>query len=209
MLHVFVETNWVIDFITPFQAEPAARALLEHAQAGRLFLHLPGICLNEAQNKINLRKAEGRTTADRIRNFLRSQAGQLPAGHAEIVYRTLDIYERLGAAEIANFEQRLQELYECPNVDVFALDDDMLRKSLALTGGDFAELKPFDQAILAGVLVRAASLREHGAIVFCELDNDLQPWTRKQQPKPWLEAEYAPLGIIVQGNFDVSEHLDP
>lgn len=37
MLHVFVETNWVIDFVSPFQESPSARSLLDHALAGRLF----------------------------------------------------------------------------------------------------------------------------------------------------------------------------
>jgi hypothetical protein len=39
------------------------------------------------------------------------------------------------------------------------------------------DLKPFDQAILAAVLVGAEQLRDEGAddLSFCELDSDLQP----------------------------------
>jgi len=65
------------------------------------------------------------------------------------------------------------------------------------------DLKPFDQAILAAVLVRAHELRDSGAdaITFCELDGDLQPWDKDGRPKEPLHTLYADSGVLVYGDF--------
>jgi hypothetical protein len=65
------------------------------------------------------------------------------------------------------------------------------------------DLKPFDQAILAAVLVRAQALRESGAddISFCELDGDLQPWDKNGRSKEPLTAFYDAVGVWVYGDF--------
>lgn len=68
------------------------------------------------------------------------------------------------------------------------------------------DLKPFDQAILAAVLIGAEKLREQGAteIVFCELDSDLQPWNRDGSIKQAFKALYDAAGIWVYGDFAMS-----
>jgi hypothetical protein len=65
------------------------------------------------------------------------------------------------------------------------------------------DLKPFDQAILAAVLVHAEALRDSGAdeVSFCELDGDLQPWDKSARVKQPLAALYDSAGVWVYGDF--------
>ncbi len=104
MLHVFVETNWVIEFMVPFQADTSARELLQLADSGRLQLHIPGICLHEAKNKITQLKANARNNADGVRAFLKSRPERIGPAEAEVVYQALDFYESSHSGEISNFE---------------------------------------------------------------------------------------------------------
>jgi hypothetical protein len=65
------------------------------------------------------------------------------------------------------------------------------------------DLRPFDQAILAAVLVRAEALRDSGAdeVSFCELDGDLQPWDRNGRVKQPLATLYDSARVWVYGDF--------
>ncbi len=78
----------------------------------------------------------------------------------------------------------MEQLASHPYINMFALDDAMLdlANQLALTK---VAQKPFDHAILAGVLVSASRLWNQGerGISFAELDSDLQPWGKKGAPK--------------------------
>jgi hypothetical protein len=67
-------------------------------------------------------------------------------------------------------------------------------------------LKPFDQAILAAILVRGETLRAEGAgeVSFCELDSDLQPWDKNGRNKEPLTGLYDSAGIWVYGDFDMA-----
>jgi len=61
----------------------------------------------------------------------------------------------------------------------------MLERAVDLSSENLY-LEPFDQAILAAVLVRAEQLRsaKDHEFSFCEPDGDLQPWGRKRgEPK--------------------------
>ncbi|MGA8029204.1 MAG: hypothetical protein WB992_18850 [Bryobacteraceae bacterium] len=64
------------------------------------------------------------------------------------------------------------------------------------------DLKPFDQAILAAVLVKAEQLRDKGAddLAFYELDSDLQPWDKNGRTKP-LTALYDSASVWVYSDF--------
>ena len=66
-----------------------------------------------------------------------------------------------------------------PYLKIFGLDDEMLNRatSLAIVG---VAAKPFDHAILAGVLVGSSRLWAAGerGVSFCEMDADLQPWDK-------------------------------
>jgi len=65
------------------------------------------------------------------------------------------------------------------------------------------DLKPFDQAILAAVLVRAEELGDQGAddVAFCELDGDLQPWDKNGRSKQPLTDLYDSAQLWVYGDF--------
>lgn len=71
------------------------------------------------------------------------------------------------------------------------------------------DLKPFDQAILAAVLMRAEELHNEGVaeICFYELDGDLQPWDKNGQPKRTLKNLYDEAHIWVYGDFALESPL--
>lgn len=207
MLHVFVETNWVVDFVAPFQGDSAARELFQLATQRRIQLHLPAICLNEAKNTIAQFKSQARTRADGIRAFLRSKPEANSELEREVVYRVLDRYESANRAEIARFEHHLSELVQHPNVEVFPLDDEMLNKALELSGGDFAGVDPFDQAILAGILVRAERIDSSEWSIFCEKDGDLLDYTRSGEPRRFLQEVYQKARLKLQDSFDIQDFL--
>ena len=66
-------------------------------------------------------------------------------------------------------------------------------------------LKPFDQTILASILVRAEELRSGGEydLCFCETDTDLQPWDKNGHAKPPLTDLYDQVALWVFGDFDL------
>ena len=68
-----------------------------------------------------------------------------------------------------------------------------------------SSLKPFDQAILAAVLVRAEELRRAGeaGLCFCETDSDLQPWDKHGDVKRPLTDLYDTAAVWVYGDFDL------
>ena len=63
--------------------------------------------------------------------------------------------------------------------------------------------KPFDHAILAGILVSASRLWTQGGrgISFAEIDSDLQPWGARGAPKDDLRKLYDDAHIWVHGDF--------
>jgi hypothetical protein len=65
------------------------------------------------------------------------------------------------------------------------------------------KLEPFDQAILAAILVRGERLLAEGVeeTAFCELDSDLQPWDKRGDPKERLAGMYDQARIWVYGDF--------
>ncbi len=105
-----------------------------------------------------------------------------------------------------NLDNVLRWLAGLPYVKIFSLDDDMfdLATTLALDG---VAAKPFDHAILAGVLVRSARLWGAGEreISFCEADSDLQPWDKYGNTKPLLTAAYNKAHVWVYGDFTLAE----
>lgn len=65
------------------------------------------------------------------------------------------------------------------------------------------DLQPFDQAILAAILVRAEELRAEGIaeMDFCELDSHLQPWDKDSNPTKPLTELYHKARVWVYGDF--------
>ncbi len=204
MKHVFVETNWVVEYAAPAHRRTAeASSLIERAAAGELRLYIPSISLSEARNPIRT-KFHPRSAADTIRKYLgwATDDGSAKADEAVTVRRVLDRYEAAVTAELENLDERLRLMQSLPGVEVFALHEGMLARSVELSTQNL-DLKPFDQAILAAVLVRSEELRDQGEndVSFCELDGDLQPWDKKGQVKQPLKALYDAAHVWVYGDF--------
>jgi predicted nucleic acid-binding protein len=204
MRNVFVETNWVVACASPKHLRlPAALELAEMAQHGEIRLYLPSICISEAQHPIRS-KYQPRAAADSIRKYL---AWAMVEQHwdrneVEIVRRTLDRYESGVAAELDQLKGTLDEFRNRPGIEVFPLDEQMLQRSVELSSQQ-VNLKPYYQAILAALLVRAEQLRAAGELelCFCELDGDLQPWDKNGRPKQPLTSLYDQAQIWVYGDF--------
>ena len=201
MRHVFVETNWVVDWAAPAHHQnPAAVELLERARAGDLRIHLPSPCLTEARPPIALRFQP--REAKSMRKFLRwaDRSGLLDADDAAVTRRVLDAYERTvaEALEPDAVSARLTSLRTHPGVEVFSLDEGMLRRAVALTDLDL-QLKAHDQSILAAILERTAQLArdDERDVCFATLDRDLQPWVRGEP----LIGLYDEVGLWVYGDF--------
>jgi hypothetical protein len=204
MRHVFVETNWVVDYAAPAHLQlPAAIELADKAAAGQIRLHLPAVCLTEAAQTLR-NKFRPRQHADAVRKYLRWAMSQtnVSAGDGQIVRRVLDQYESAISAELDDLENRYAALAALPGVEVFALNSNMLARAVELSTKDLY-LKPFDQSILAAVLVRAEELlgeREED-VAFCELDGDLQPWDKEGRTKEPLTTLYNVARVWVYGDF--------
>ena len=68
-------------------------------------------------------------------------------------------------------------------------------------------LKPFDHAVLAGILVRASTLSEAGErqISVCETDADQQPWDKYGNIMPPLRDAFDQAHIWVYGDFTLAQ----
>jgi predicted nucleic acid-binding protein len=212
MLHVFVETNWVVDYAAPAHRQtPAARGLLERARRGDLRLHLPSLCLVEAR-KVIVRRFQPRGEADAIRHFVRwaTTVSRLTIPDRDIVMRTLAMFESRVQGELGNLDQTLAALRSEAGLEIFPLNDDQLR--LAIEIGFATDLDPFDQSVLAAVLGRSDEIRAIDAtaeLAFCELDGDLQPWDKHGRSRKDLLDLYDPRGIWVYGDFDMAAPVRP
>jgi hypothetical protein len=119
-----------------------------------------------------------------------------------IVRRVLDTYEKQVLEELEDLDESLGFLLGKPGIGVFPLNEVMLERAVSLSLQNL-DLKPFDQAILAAVLVRAEALRAEGAsgLCFCELDANLQPWDRNGRKKEPLTSLYDSTHVWVYGDF--------
>jgi hypothetical protein len=204
MKHVFVETNWVVAYGAPAHLRlPTALTLAQRAAAGEFRLYIPSVCLTEARYPIRT-KFHPRLPADSIRKYLvwATTEGTLNTEDSGTVRRVLDQYEAAVLEELEGLDERLTSLRNHPGVEVFPLRDEMLVRAVELSTQNL-DLKPFDQAILAAVLVRAEALRDQGAddVSFCELDGDLQPWDKNGRSKQPLTGLYDSAFVWVYGDF--------
>lgn len=209
MKHVFVETNWVVDYCAPaHQRALAAINLLEAAKLGTICLHLPAPCLTEARSAIRIKFQP--KEANRLREFLKwaKANGHLEAKVVEDTRRVLDQFEQLVKQDLDNLEVRLEGLKTEKGFHVFPLNTEMLERSISLTTE--VDLKPFDNSILAAVLVRAHELLKGGDdLAFCELDGDLQPWDKNGNTKPVLTRLYDDSRVWVYGDFTMTTPEPP
>ena len=207
MKYVFVETNWVVDYAAPtyFKVELRdADSLLEQAQAGEFQLQLPSICITESRRAIQTRFATKQAEADKIRAFLRwsrrSQFLDEPVFNKSIL--AVEKMEVEIERDIASLDQRLQDLASLPGLYVFDVDSECAARCSELSYQGL-DLKPFDQMILASILVRSARLAAGRKVEFsfCQKDQDLQPWGGSGISKKALVKLYDEAGIWVYGDF--------
>lgn len=204
MHHVFVETNWVVDYASPaHHKDPDAVGLLGRARAGELRLHVPSVCLTEARNPI-MKNCQPRHEAGAIREFLKwaTSTGRISAEKHRIVHEVLARFEQQVKGELAQLDRDLVALSGSHGLEVFPLNEAMLRRSTELALLDL-QLGPFDQCILAAVLVRAEELWAAGEreLSFCELDADLQPWDKQAHAKQPLTRLFGEARVWVYEDF--------
>jgi hypothetical protein len=192
--------NWVFDYAAPGHHKGLdAVALLERARGGDLQLHLPAVCLTEARHAI-VNKCQPRTEANAIRDFLNRARWErtVTPDQDRATREVLSLFERQIQAEIEQLDDVLASLRMTPGLELFSLNQNMLERAIDL-GRSKLWLQPFDQAILAAVLVRAEELLALGEIdlFFCEKDHDLQPWDKLSGAKQPLTSLYnkARLGL--------------
>ena len=208
MPHVFVETNWLFAYAAPAHHQvPAAVDLLYRARLGEFTMHVPNICFGEARQAI-LTKCQPRSEADAIRRYLTwaQPSGHVTDADATAASVVLNKFESSIKRDLANLDHTLQALARLPCLEIFGLDDAMLDRATELALAGIAP-KPFDHAILAGVLVRASRLGDAGerTISFCESDSDLQPWDKNGNAKPSLRNAFDRAHVWVYGDFTLTQ----
>jgi predicted nucleic acid-binding protein len=204
MRHVFVETNWVVACAAPAHHKtPAALELLNRAPSGELRRYLPVIGISEARRPI-LKRFQSRNEADLVRQFLLWARDNklLDAKQEEATRRALDLMEGRIRADHELLDETLESLKTANGVETFNLSQRMLERCAALSQANL-ELQPFDQAILAAILVRAEELHAEGIdqMDFSELDSELQPWDKDSRPKQPLAGLYDRARVWVYGDF--------
>jgi hypothetical protein len=208
MPHVFVESNWLFAFAAPAHHQvPAAAELFDRARRGDFTLHMPNVCIGEARQAI-MARCQPRKEADALRRFLSwsESAGVVTRADAATTRATLDKYESSVKRDLEMLDNAFQDLANLTCLKIFGFDDEMLdlATNLALAG---VAAKPFDHAILAGVLVRSSRLWNAGerGISFCEADGGLQPWDKYGNAKPPLTAAYDKAHVWVYGDFTLAQ----
>jgi predicted nucleic acid-binding protein len=149
MRHVFVETNWVVEYAAPAHRKtPAALELLDRAAREEIRLYLPVISVTEARRPV-AERFQVRTEADRVRQFLlwARDTGIVDAAEDETTRRVLDRMESRVKADLDRVDDSLDSLRVATGVEVFNLDQEMLERCASLSYLRL-DLKPFDQAIL-------------------------------------------------------------
>ncbi len=203
MHHVFVETNWLHDYAAPaYHKVPEAVTLLERAQRGELILHIPNVSFAEARQSIQMKCQP--VDGPGIHRYIRwaHSNGELNEEQAREAHELAERYIQSINRELSAVPSILKEVAGLPCVRVFAFDDEMLglANQLALTK---VAQKPFDHAILAGILVCSSRLWNQGerGISFAEIDSDLKPWGPKGAPKNDLRKLYDDAHVWVYGDF--------
>jgi hypothetical protein len=213
--HVFVETNFVVDWAAPAHLRvPDAVALVERAERGEIALHIPAICLLEARPVLRSERFQPRRDARPIRSFLHDAGEARGFGEADrgVVFRALDAYEAYMREALAEVPQRIDSLRVRPGIDVFSADDGILERCLDLTSRADGAVRPFDLAVLGSVLVRAERIRASGdgcPLAFCERDTDLQPWDRDGNPRRWLRDLFDAAAVWVFEDFAMTNPARP
>ncbi len=149
-------------------------------------------------------KCQPRKEADAVRQFLlRARAEQtVSPDHVRMTREVLGHFEQQVREELDQLDRTLASLRNSEVIESFPLNDRMLSRAVDLSALDLW-LTPFDQAILAAILVRAEELRSAGEtdLCFCETDADLQPWDKNDNSRQPLTSLYDSASVWVYGDF--------
>jgi len=153
-------------------------------------------------------KCQARHEANALRRFLSfsEPAGGVTKADADVTRTVLQKYENRIRRDLDALDDTFRSLAELPYLKIFSLDDEMLNRATALALAGVAA-KPFDHAILAGVLVGSSRLWAAGerGIFFCEADADLQPWDKIGNERPLLATAYNEAHVWVYGDFTLAQ----
>ena len=205
---VFVETNWIVDVVGPAHLQsPQAVQLIQRVQNGEFELFIPTICFAEARETVP-RRFIPKSTSDNFRKFVRWAKGEnkVSPEDAEIAFRIFDQFDGLVRNELNQIPFRLENLAHQQGINCFPLSERMLEFQVEL-GSMSLDLKPFDLAILAAILIKVVDLKSQGYEIlgFCELDSDLLPWDKKGDPKSKLKELYDNVNLQVYKGFSLPE----
>jgi len=203
MQHVFVETNWVVGYAAPAHDRiPEATTLLERARSGEVRLYLPAICISEARRALRNKYQQPNRITGGIRSFLKTNPN-ISKTEADTVRRIIDMFDAHFRKDLQSIDETLADLRTRKEIAFVSLDEAVLVRSIDLNS--MLELEPFDQAILAAVLVQSQRLRAIGEtdISFCNLDRDLQPWDKGGNSKGTLTSLYDDAHVWVYGDFEL------
>jgi predicted nucleic acid-binding protein len=202
--HVFVETNWVVDYVAPLISKsPGASELLERSRRGEFVLHVPAISLSEAQKVVRERMPRTDLLGN-VRAFVRGkrECRDIDESTANAIFESLSQFQQHADRERVEAPKRIAALLRESALDVFHLDEEMLVRSTRLAAETGLKLESFDNAILAAILVRGATLCDAGnEVCFCTYDYHLQPWDRYGKPKEELRDLLDDAGVWVYGDF--------
>lgn len=204
MRHVFVETNWVVDWGAPAHLRHAAALELEEKAAkGDVFLHVPAFCLSEAKRRI--RTLHPKLAREAVGSFLpwAHRAGYITKEAETTVRQVLGEMDSRVKNDLDVLNNRLGALRALPGIDVFPLDEEMLEYGFEIDDSDLGQLQPIDKTILSSVLVRSRQLAGQGVetSAFCEKDRHLQPWDKDSKPKATLAKLYGDHRIRVYSDY--------
>ena len=213
MRHVLLETNWVVDLLAPAHHQVQAAAdLLNDATNGKLALHLPALCIQEARRVLERPRFKPQAEANAMRQYLRwaLQEGALQADDVAIARTVVDGMERRLRAEHDALPRRLASLRSATGVEVFGLTEAMLERSIDIASEDIY-LKPMDQSILSAVLVKGTELaaQHRGSVCFATLDKNLRPWDKHGNSRHPLVDWYDDAEIWVFSDFTLTWPAPP
>jgi len=163
---------------------------------------MPNVCFAEARVSIQAKSqpVEGAGIHRDIR--WARQNGKLTDEGGEQAHRLAGKYINDIHRKLESVPAILNSVAGLSFVRMFALDDEMLALANHLTLTKAAQ-KPFDHAILAGILVAASRLWRQGesGISFAETDSDLQPWGAKGAYKDELRKLHDDAHIWFYNDF--------
>lgn len=199
MKHVFVETNFLVDLLRPFQGREA-KALWDR-RGTDVLLFVPWVSLAEAKRTLVRLVKQDLGFHDAMMTFAVRQLKLNALSKAD--HQVLNAFAKQAQVDLSHqlttLENRVDQVAQDTNVVVIEPSKAVIEKTLSLF--PVKSLPPFDEMVLGAVLVKAAEVKSAGAtlLYFCNLNTkDFDPANR-----PQLATEYANCGLHYRSDFRV------